>query len=151
MLLAYRLVRLIEDRSDELASGLVQKLQRDPNTREYLQVPPEDFRTAVYGIYHNLGEWLMGKTEADIKNRYVAIGAKRAQQGVSLSELIYAINLTKDNLLEFLKDKAVAERPAEAFGELEVLFLLGQFFDRATYYAAVGYEQAREARAAVYA
>jgi hypothetical protein len=33
----------------------------------------------------------------------------------------------------------------KVFGELEVLQLLSQFFDRAIYHAAIGYEEAREA------
>jgi len=33
------------------------------------------------------------------------------------------------------------ESAVEAFGELEMLQLLDQFFDRATYYSALGYEK----------
>jgi hypothetical protein len=32
------------------------------------------------------------------------------------------------------------DRPVEVYGELEMLQLLDHFFDRAIYYAAVGYE-----------
>jgi hypothetical protein len=52
------------------------------------------------------------------------------------------IVLTKENLWEFIKKEAVLERPVEVFGELEMLQLLEQFFERAIYYAAVGYELA---------
>jgi hypothetical protein len=52
------------------------------------------------------------------------------------------IVLTKDNLWEFIKKESVLEQPVEVFGELEMLQLLEQFFDRAIYYASVGYEQA---------
>ena len=38
--------------------------------------------------------------------------------------------------------ESVLERPVEAFGELEMLQMLTHFFDRAIYYAAVGYERA---------
>jgi hypothetical protein len=34
------------------------------------------------------------------------------------------------------------ERPTEVFGELEMLQLLDQFFDRAIFYASDGYEKA---------
>jgi hypothetical protein len=44
--------------------------------------------------------------------------------------------------LEFLQRESLPERPIEAFGELEMLQLLDQFFDRAIYYASVGYERA---------
>jgi hypothetical protein len=38
------------------------------------------------------------------------------------------------------------ERPAEVFGELEMLQRLEQFFDRAQYYAAMGYEEVLRTR-----
>ena len=97
----------------------------------------------VYEIYRHLGDWLLGKTELDIEERYREIGERRAFQGVPLSQLIHAISLTKDNLWEYLMNEAVIERPAEVFGEMELLQLLDQFFHRAIYYAAVGYEHAQ--------
>ena len=56
--------------------------------------------------------------------------------------------LTKENLWEYLKHEAGMERPSEVFGELEMLQLLDQFFDRAIFYAAEGYEHARAASTA---
>ena len=58
-----------------------------------------------------------------------------------LSELIWVIVLTKENLWDFIKKESVLERPVEVFGELEILQLLEQFFDRAIYHASVGYER----------
>jgi hypothetical protein len=57
-----------------------------------------------------------------------------------MSEMTWVIVLTKENLWEFVKKESVVERPVEVFGELEMLQLLEQFFDRAIYYASVGYE-----------
>jgi hypothetical protein len=148
MMLAYRLVRLIETHSDQLATDLLDKLQKDPKTQEYSKVPGDEFRQTVFEVYHKLGGWLLGKTEADIEKRYVNIGRRRASQGVTLSELIYAITLTKEHLFDFLKHESVADKPVEVFGELEVLYLLGQFFDRANYYAAIGFESYQPQRAA---
>jgi hypothetical protein len=59
---------------------------------------------------------------------------------------VYAIILTREHLWDYLQHEANLEKPAEVFGELEMLQLLEQFFDRAMYYAARGYEQARVAR-----
>ncbi len=145
MMLAYRLVRLIETHSDALAAGLLAKVQGSEFTRDYCKVPPEELKQRVYEIYRHLGEWLMGKTEFDIKERYREIGARRAEQNVPLSQLVWVIVLTKENLWEYLKREAGMERPAEVFGELEMLQLLDQFFDRAIFYASVGYEKARTA------
>jgi hypothetical protein len=147
MMLAYRLVRLIETHSDQLAKTLLTKLQRDPHTTEYSKVPPEEFRQAVFEVYGKLGQWLLGKTESEIEKRYRQIGARRAQQGVTLSELVYAIALTKEHLLDYLQDEAIVGKPADVFGEIEVLHLLGQFFDRACYYAALGFEEVKASSA----
>jgi hypothetical protein len=141
MMLAYRLVRLIETHSDRLADRLLLKIQASDKTSLFHNVPREDFRTAVVEIYTHLGQWLLGKSEADIARRYTEIGKRRSFQGVPLSQLMWAIVLTRENLWEYLKQEETLERPAEIFGELEMLELLEQFFDRAIYWAAVGYEQ----------
>jgi hypothetical protein len=142
MLLAYRLVRLIETHADKLAETALARVEADPKTKDYRgHVPDEDFKAAVREIYSHLGEWVMGKSEEDIASRYTEIGRRRASQGVMLSELNWAILLTRENLWEFLKKEDTLERPTEVFGELTLLQMLEQFFDRAIYYAAVGYEQ----------
>jgi hypothetical protein len=145
MMLAYRLVRLIETHSDALAAGLLAKVQSSEVTRAYRNVAPEELKQRVYEIYRHLGEWLLGKSAFDIEQRYEEIGTRRVHQGVPISELIWVIILTKENLWEFLKKENVIERPVEVFGELEMMQLLDQFFDRAIYYASVGYERALSA------
>jgi len=140
MMLAYRLLRLVETHSDALATGLLEKTKSSPLLPDYNNVPPEDLKQTVREIYRHLAERL-SKSELDIEKRYLEVGAKRAQQGVPLSQLIWAIILTKNNLWDFLKKEAVLDRPAEISGELEVEQLLDQFFDRAVYYAAVGFER----------
>ena len=86
-------------------------------------------------------DWLITKNEFDLEERYLKIGARRAQQNVPFSQVAWAIILTKDNLWEFLKKESVPDRPVEVFGELEMLQMLDHFFDRAIYYAAIGYER----------
>jgi hypothetical protein len=141
MMLTYKLVRLIETHSDTLAAGLLAKVRNSLRLGEYGSVPPEELQQRVYEIYRHLGEWLLSRREIDLERRYIEIGARRAAQGVPLSQLIWAIILTKENLRDFLKGESAMERPPEVFGRLELLELLEQFFDRAIHYAAIGYEQ----------
>lgn len=143
MMLAYRLVRLIELHSEGLAKSLRRKMEACHRCPDYKNVPQGELTQVVFEMYQHMGEWLLGKTEADIEQRYRVIGAKRAEQNVPLSQVIWVIALVKENLWEYLKQENVMERPAEVFGELEMLQLLEQFFDRAQYYAALGYEEAR--------
>lgn len=140
MLLAYRLVRLIETHSADLAHGLLTKVQTSEKLPHYSKVPAEELEERVYEIYRHLGDWLLGKSEGDIERRYEEIGARRKAQGVTFSQVAYVLELTKENLWEFLKTRQL-DTPVEAFGELEMLQLLDQFFDRATYYSALGFEK----------
>lgn len=146
MLLAYRLVRLIEAHSEELAASLLEEVTHSEKTTAYVtQVPPEELRSRTHEIYKNLGEWLLGKTESEVERRYQEIGARRAAQGVPRTQLISSLIMTKDTVWEFLLKEAGIEWPVEVFGELELLQLLDQFFDRAIYYASMGYESAEAA------
>jgi hypothetical protein len=140
MMFSYRLVRLIESHADALAAGLEEKVQASCLIAHFREIPAHELRERVYEIYRHLGEWLLGKNELDIEHRYREIGARRARQHIPLSEVVHAIVLTKENLWDFLKSEAVMDRAIEIMGELELLQMLEMFFDRAIYYAAVGYE-----------
>ena len=146
MSLANSLVQLIENQSDRLAETMLIKLQNCEKCTTFKRVPREEFRQRVYEVYDHLGEWLQNKQEEDVARRYVAIGMQRERQGVLLSELMYAIILTREHLWNFLKHEANIEKPKEVFGELEMMELLEQFFDRAMYYAAQGYERSKAAK-----
>lgn len=147
-MIAPKLVRLIQAHSEELAQGLLFKLQNSPASCDYRRVPPHELKQRVYEIYRNLEDWLLTKTKEDIEHRYTEIGARRAAQGVPLSQLIWAILAVKEHLWEFLNREARTDRAVELFQELELVQMVDQFFDRAVHHAAIGYERARLAKAA---
>jgi len=144
-MIALRLVRLIEDHSDELAEGLLKKFQNSPLTKDFAKVPAHELRDRVYEILHNLGDWLLYKKEVDVERRYRELGARRAAQDVSVSDYCWAIVLTKEHLWDFLQRQGMLRGPLEIYGELELVRLMDQFFDRALCYATEGYENTRVA------
>ncbi|MFB3917324.1 MAG: hypothetical protein ACE14M_11380 [Terriglobales bacterium] len=149
-MLALRLVRLIEGHSQELASSLAERLRTSSRTTDYLKIPAEELRDGARRIYEHLSDWLLNKTESDVELHYLKQGMRRFEQGIRISDFVWAIIITKENLWRFLQTRAVADGAVELYGELELIQLLDQFFDRALYYATVGYERARHegARAA---
>lgn len=140
MKMAYRLVHLIENHSEALAACLLHRVQNSDATPGYKHVPREELKDRVHEIYRHLGDWLMTKDELDLKLHYSELGMRRAQQQVPLSQLVWTIVLTKENLREYIKKESVLERVEEVFGEIEMMQLLDRFFDSAIYYAATGYE-----------
>ena len=147
-MLAVRLVRLIESHSEQLARGLTEKVWNSPKCSDLHKVPADELQARTHEIYRNLSDWLMNKTEAELERRYTELGARRAQQGVAFSHFVWAITATKEHVRSFVQREGLADSAMELHGELELLHLLDQFFDRALYYAAVGYEQAHAVRAA---
>ena len=143
-----RMIHLIEDHSEQLARGLIEKFLNSEKMSDLRKVPLPELQQRVYEIYHNLKDWLETKTEADIERWYSAVGARRASQGVALSHLIFALLSVKEHLTDFLAREAMLDRPLELYQEIELHRLMDQFFDRAVYYAARGHEQARKAMAA---
>lgn len=138
-MLGSRLVGLIERHSDELADGLVHKLCNSSRTTDFRKIPQDELAKGAHEIYSNLSDWLLTKTESDIELRYTAIGSRRAVQGVAMAQLVWAMLMSKEHLWGFLQREGFVTGPVEVFGELELLQLLDQFFDRAMYYAVVGY------------
>jgi hypothetical protein len=139
-MLSMKLVRLIEGHSDHLSRELATQIRNSERTTDFRKIPPQKLQLAAVEVYRNLGEWLLQKTERDISSRFRTIAVQRASEGISLAQFVWALALTRDHLLQFLRREAFADSIIQLHGELELHQLLNQFFDRATYYAIQGYE-----------
>lgn len=143
-MLAIKLVRLIENHSEPLSRELSEKVWSSPRCSDLHKVPPHDLEARTREIYRNLNDWLLDKTEAEFEQRYTEQGARRAEQGVAYSHFLWAITATREHVRTFVQREGLSDSAMELHGELELMHLLGQFFDRALYYAAVGYERERD-------
>jgi hypothetical protein len=141
-MLGLNLIHLIEENADRLARELAEKIRTSSRTAHYRSVPASELQRAALEVYRNLGEWLLSKTEGDIELRYKQIGRKRAAQGIPVSEYVWAIILSRENLWAFLQRQGLSGDAIELYGELELMQTLTQFFERALYYGTVGYEEA---------
>jgi hypothetical protein len=128
-MIAVRLVHLIEKHSEELTEELLRKFQTSPRTSDLRKVPVQELRNRSDEILRNLSDWLLSKSNTDVECRYREIGALRACQN--------------EHIWNFLQREGFLRGPLEIFGEMELLRLLDQFFDRAICYCAEGYEKAK--------
>lgn len=141
-MLGMRLVKLIEAHSGELCRDLSEQIRRSERTSDFRRIPPEELRLAASEVYRNLGEWLLQKTDSDIEHRFRKVAARRMAEGIRLHQFVWVLLLTRDHLWQFLRYQSVGDNIVALFGELELQRLLNQFFDRAIYYAVLGYEEA---------
>jgi hypothetical protein len=142
--LAGRLIALIESHAEELTRGTVQKLQANPHTPSYRNLSYNDVYGKVFDVYNNIGRWLLEKTDRAIQTEYNELGERRLKEGIPLSEVVWALVLTKRHLHMYVSAWAFADSAVELYRRQEFDRMIGQFFDRAICYTVEGYEHMRE-------
>lgn len=145
-MVALRLVRLIETHSETIARSLVDELRSSEKTSDLRKLPETELVTGIRELLSHLSEWLLTKTNAEIENRYRALGRGRARQGIALAHCCWALVMTKECLWDFLQKQAPVSSPVELYGEMELLCLLNQFFDHAIGYTVEAYDHEHRSR-----
>ncbi|MGA8492930.1 MAG: hypothetical protein WB711_21085 [Terriglobales bacterium] len=140
-MIGLRLVRLIERHSAEIAKNLTQQIRTSPRTSSIRKIPEIEVQSWTQGLLQHLSEWLLNKTGSDIEACYRELGAARASQDVRLADVCWAMTFTKEHIWSFLQKQGFPRTPVELYGEMELLWLINQFFDRAICYIVEGYEQ----------
>jgi hypothetical protein len=144
--LAGRLIRIVEANAATLTEGAVRKLQASPHTLSYQQMSQRELYERVYEVYHDLGRWLWEKSNAAIERWYGDLGEMRCKEAVPLSQVIWALVLTKDYLIDYLDATSFADSAVELYQQQEFDRIIGHFFDRAICYAVQGYESSSASR-----
>jgi hypothetical protein len=143
-LICKQLVDLIERNAARLTQAWLDDVKRRPETPTYHTYPDDLLYQRVHAVYQNLGKWVCRETTAaDIARLYTALGRQRHAEGFALSEVLEALILTRRHLwllvlTEGFLDTALLLQQALDLNARAVLF-----FDRAMYFAALGYEQAQ--------
>ena len=99
----------------------------------------------------NLGKWIGNPDDDIVRDEYEEMGRVRFREGVPVSELVYALLLTKQHLRRYIRDYALVDfagdrvvpdelLPVELQSVQELNYQVGEFFDRALYHLARGYE-----------
>jgi hypothetical protein len=104
------------------------KLKTSENCRDLIyKVPAHELKMRTHETYRNLSDWLLAKTESEIEETYIGLGVRRARQGVPFSQFLFATNLTKECLWEYLQREGLLEDPVELLGDMELTHALGTF------------------------
>jgi hypothetical protein len=145
-MLSARLVALIEEHAEELTRGLLDDLQTNPRTPEYHRLPRSVVYDRLHEVYCDLSEWLGHEADEILEAHYLELAKARCADTIPLSEVIYALTLTKYHLREYIRNSGLTNSAVELYQQQELHRLVGDFFDKAVYYTAKGYEH--EARMA---
>jgi hypothetical protein len=134
-------------------------LMTNERTPTFRRLNPADVETRVSALFYNLGKWIGDADENVVRAEYEEMGRTRFNQGVKISELAYSLLIAKHHmrgyirehgLVDFAGDRIVPEEllPVELHSIQELNYQVGEFFDRALYHLARGYELEATDRAA---
>jgi hypothetical protein len=154
--LSTRLIELIQTHAEYLTREVLKDFATNPRTRHWGVVPSNELEQRVFRTYLNLGDWIGDPREDAVQAEYEEWGRKRYRNRIPLSEIVYALILLKHHLSRYIRDHGLVEYsrdrqvpqeilPVHLYGIQELNYLVGEFFDKALYHLARGYEA--EARA----
>ncbi|MGB5995362.1 MAG: hypothetical protein WBG20_08100 [Candidatus Deferrimicrobiaceae bacterium] len=140
-MISIKLVKMIEEHAEQITQGLLKDIQTNPKTNSYQQFSVEEMHTRAFNVYKNLGEWLIDTTGEKAQQRYLALGRQRFEEKIPVSQVIFALVLTKNHLLKYIKMFGLVDTAIELHRELELFGVVTEFFDKAIYYTVRGYEE----------
>jgi len=133
------LVALIEDQADELTAMMVRRVRESPRMAGYQRFGDADLGARARLVYANLGRWLGETSDKLVEEEYFRLGKLRCEERIPLSEVVWALLLTRRDLWEFIELKG-GDTTAGLRHQLDLELLVVRFFDRAILHVVRGYE-----------
>ena len=134
-----KLVTLIEDHADELTALWIRTVRESPRMAAYQRFGDEDLGERARLVYANLGKWLELSSEELVEEEYFRLGKIRCSERIPLSQVVWALLLTRRNLWQFVELQGW-ETIFDLRQQLDLEILVVRFFDRAILHAVRGYE-----------
>ena len=155
-MLSVRLIELIQSHAEQLTRDVLKDYATNPRTRHWNVVPGAELEQRVISTYRNLGNWIGDRKESEVQAEYEEWGRKRYRNGIPLSEVVFAVILLKHHLQKYIREHGLVEHSRDRHSPLEILpvhlygiqelnYLVGDFFDKALYHLARGYEMEAQA------
>ena len=151
-MIAARLVELIEIHATGLTSDVIRDLITNERTRGFRAVRPQELEQRLFQILNHLGDWIGDPRSAMVQSEFEDWGRRRFDQGISLSEIVYAVIVLKQHMARYIVDNGLVDAsfplvdndyvlPMHLTSLQDLNTRVSQFFDEAIYHLARGYEE----------
>jgi ADP-ribose pyrophosphatase YjhB (NUDIX family) len=145
-MLSDALVRLIEQRAEEVARLWLTEVRSNPTTPSYGTLDPVQLLERATVAISQFGRWLKGdEAAAEVKAFYQALAEERREQGCREHEVLSSLTLLKKHLWIFAWSQGVWQRPVDVYRVLELSRRMAVFFDQAIYRVARTFDADRPA------
>jgi hypothetical protein len=156
-MLGTRMLLLIQAHAAALTHDVVHDLRTNELTPTFRRLNLGDVERRVSALFYNLGKWIGDADEHAVHSEYEDMGRTHFRQGVPISELVYALLISKHHLRRYIREHGLVDfagdrilpqelLPVELHSIQELNYQVGEFFDRALYHLARGYEHEAASR-----
>ena len=136
-----RLVDLIESSAEELTSSYVEDIRRDPRMPSYQGFDQKEIHKRAYRVYSQLGKWVSQETtKEEVRGYWTALGRQRRREGFPFSEIVLSLCHIRRLLWAKIQAAGLLDTALDLYQAMDLQQRVLVFFDRAIYYAAIGYE-----------
>jgi hypothetical protein len=141
-LLSTKLVQLIEENWEEIATRLVREVRRNGEMKNLAACPDSELRAWCRAILENLGQLLVNKKEDEVRRRFEASGRNRFEENIPLHEAVLRLHLLQDKIVAFVHEQGFPMTALQLYAEEELEQRMTRFFHACVYHVVRGYEAA---------
>ena len=140
----HKLVHLIEKNACELTNNWLRDIKQNSSLPTYKGYDEKELYHRAFRVYSQLGRWISYETAKDeIRLYWTALGQQRREEGFALSEIIQSLAMIRKHLWQKVQSEGLLDTALDLYQAIELYNRVMLFFDRAIYYAALGYETDR--------
>ncbi|MFH1150318.1 MAG: RsbRD N-terminal domain-containing protein [Actinomycetota bacterium] len=145
MALSDALVQIIEERATEIAQKWYRETRQTPYVPSLNSISEDDALEMATNVYRRLSHWMTPSGEAEIKETYQRFGESLFYRGFRMEEVVMILILIKRYLWLHLLEQGLMTTNLDVYQALDVNNKVVLYFDRAIYFALIGFREARAA------
>lgn len=142
LMLAGRLVNLIESNWDSITANALRQIRQEPGMTHIAGLSGAELREWGQDILQHLGFWMTQANLDELGLRYEARGKLRFEEDVPLAEVVRAIAVLKAKIIDFIDQQAFEGSSTEILAKKDLTVRLGRYFDFLVCHLVAGYEKA---------
>lgn len=135
-----KFIRLAEEHAEQLTKNWITEVKNNPMTTGYKKMPDQLLSKRIYDVYERLGHWLLEPDNSKIGEHYIRLGRERASEGLKISEVTYALILSRVVLWKYILNQGIIDSFFDLQQAFEFYQMVINFYDRANYLVALGFE-----------
>lgn len=145
MILASKLVKIIEKNSDTIAERWAHDVSSLPYTRSYWNVPIDELQERAASVCRRMGYFLGRRLPKErLASFYRRVAENRKSAGYPVEEVVLALMLLKRHIWLYVVDEGLLTTNLEFSQAITLNNKVVLYFDRAIYYVTQAYSEMDE-------